>query len=136
MTSPVLLFLPGTLCTPELFSRQVNFLSEQFSNLSIEALGFCHESSLEQMTLSTLEAVNNRPFILAGFSMGGFIIFEILRQNIENHMGSILINSNCHADLPGREEIRLAHLEEAKLTGIRVLIKNKYLSNYLAKPHR
>ncbi len=135
MVSPVLLFLPGTLCTPELFSRQVNYLSEKFSDLSIEALRFCQESSLEQMTLSTFEVVNNRPFILAGFSMGGFIIFEILRKNIENHMGSILINSNCHADLPGRDAMRLDHLEEAKSTGIRALIKNKYLSNYLAKPN-
>ena len=68
---------------------------------------------------------------IVGFSMGGMVAMEIARQAPGLIKKLALINSNAHADLPGRHQARLKHLEQAKNDGMASMISEHYLDRYL-----
>lgn len=124
---PLLVFIPGTLCTRDMFLPIMN-------NLAYESLliDFDKEDSLEKMSNQVLRQVAGRHFIPVGFSMGGMVAFELIRNANEQIAGLILLNSNAHADLSGRKEGREKQLTLAKKAGIRKVIEDIYLSVYFA----
>jgi pimeloyl-ACP methyl ester carboxylesterase len=122
---PLLVFIPGTLCTSEMFLPIIDNL--EYDSVLID---YSQHNSLEAMSNEVLDQVANRPFIPVGFSMGGMVAFELIRRAKEQIQGLILLNSNAHADLPGRKEGRQTHLELAKKSGLKTLIQEVYLPVY------
>ena len=71
-----LLFIPGLLCSPEVFGPQINSLWRLGPVMVASTLD---ASTIEDAAAKILEKAPPR-FALAGLSMGGYICFEIMRQ--------------------------------------------------------
>jgi pimeloyl-ACP methyl ester carboxylesterase len=127
---PLLVFIPGTLCTSEMFIPMLADLP-----LETKTVAFDKHDNLADMAAEVMDIVGARPFIPIGFSMGGMVAFELIRMNVTQLTGMILLNSNCHADLPGRKTGRHAHLKFAQTQNIEKLIQQEYLSVYFSNPH-
>ena len=128
-----LIFIPGTLCTSAMFNQQVAYLEATFPELDIHAINFAAESTLCHMSQTAIAKVGDNPFLLVGFSMGGFVALDILRCVGEQCIGLALVNSNVHGDLPGRKALRAEHLAQAKAADLVSVVKSLYLPNYLAR---
>ena len=122
---PLLVLIPGTLCTSQMFLPLVDNL-----NYDCVLINYQQHDSLQAMSEEVLRLVGDKPFIPVGFSMGGMVAFELIRRVNEQINGLILLNSNAHADLPGRQEGRERHLALAKKTNITNLIQDVYLPVY------
>jgi pimeloyl-ACP methyl ester carboxylesterase len=122
---PLLVFIPGTLCTSEMFLPIIDEL-----NCNSVLIDFDQHNSLEAMSNQVLSAVGNKAFIPVGFSMGGMVAFELMRMVPDQIQGLILLNSNAHGDLPDRKKSREKHLELAKKNGLKSLIQQVYLPVY------
>lgn len=126
---PTLVFIPGTLCTSTMFQPFIN--SEHYHSVTID---FLKQSTLLHMCATIKEIVGDSPIIPVGFSMGGMVAFELIRRFPEQIKGLILLNSNCHADIPGRKAGRDDHLILAKKLGLSSLMHSTYLPVYFNKP--
>jgi pimeloyl-ACP methyl ester carboxylesterase len=124
---PLLVCIPGTLCTSEMFLPIIDKL--EYDTLSID---YALHNSLQSMSNEVLDQVAGRPFIPVGFSMGGMVAFELIRRARQQVQGLILLGSNAHADLPGRKQGRETHLALAKKNGIKTLTQEVYLPVYFA----
>ena len=76
MPKKTLVLLPGLLNTRRLFQHQIEGLSD-IADCVVPELW--HHNSLGAMAESVLEAAPPT-FALAGFSMGGYVAFEVLRR--------------------------------------------------------
>jgi pimeloyl-ACP methyl ester carboxylesterase len=122
---PLLVFIPGTLCTSQMFLPIVGHLKCDSVLIDYE-----HHDSLQAMSEEVLRLVGNRPFIPVGFSMGGMVAFELIRRVNDQIQGLILLNSNAHADLSGGQAGRERHLLLAKKTTLTNLMQDVYLPVY------
>lgn len=135
MQSPVLLFIPGTLCTGAVFEHQISFLNSQFTNLTVETLDLSQVTDLASATATAKAQIGDRPVILAGFSMGGFVALDVLRHFSAQCLGLIMLSSNCHADLTGRKAVRETHHQFARENGIGAMFDQFYAPNYVDDAH-
>lgn len=127
---PLLVFIPGTLCTSEMFIPILADLP-----FETKMVKFDRHDNLADMAAEVMRVVGTRPFIPVGFSMGGMVAFELVRMNLTHLTGMVLLNSNCHADLLERKISRDTHLKFAQTQGIEKLIQQEYLSVYFCNPH-
>ena len=125
---PLLVFIPGTLCTSQVFKPMVENL--EYDSVLID---YKYHDSLQAMTEEVFRLVGDKPIIPVGFSMGGMVAFELIRRVKEQIRGLILLDSNAHADLPGRQEGRERHLALAKKTNLTNLMQEVYLPVYFEK---
>ncbi len=103
MSQPATLcLLSGLLCDAALWRHQVAALGDGW-NCRIPAL--TEDDSLAAMAARVLEAMPGR-FALAGFSMGGYLTFEILRQAPERITRLALIDSRATPDSPADRQRR------------------------------
>jgi pimeloyl-ACP methyl ester carboxylesterase len=122
---PRLVFIPGTLCTSQMFQPIVENLT--YDSVLID---YKYHDSLQAMSEEVLRMVGDKPFIPVGFSMGGMVAFELIRRVNKQISGLILLNSNAHADLPSRQKGRDRHLALAKKTNLTNLMQDVYLPVY------
>ena len=122
---PLLVFIPGTLCTSKMFLPIVDNL--EYDSVLID---YKQHDSLQAMSEEVLRLVGDKPFIPVGFSMGGMVAFELIRLVGEKISGLVLLNSNAHADLPGKQAGRDQHLAIAKKTNLTNLMQEVYLPVY------
>ena len=113
MTIPILL-IPGINCTAELYAHQVPALW-QFGPVTVanHTMG----RSMAEFAGAILADAPPR-FALAGFSMGGYIAFEILRQARDRVLRLALVDSSARPDTPEASEKRrsaIALAEQGKL---------------------
>ena len=76
MARQTLVLLPGLLNTRRLFDRQIADLAD-VADVTVPELW--HHDSMSAMASAVLAAAPER-FALGGFSMGGYVCFEILRR--------------------------------------------------------
>ena len=74
-----LVLLPGLLNTRRLFERQIADLADLADLADAIVPELWHHESIGAMAQATLDAAPER-FALGGFSMGGYVCFEILRR--------------------------------------------------------
>ncbi len=122
---PILVFIPGTLCTEAVFHPLISHLD--YPNITVR---FTHQSTLAEMANVVKEQVGEQPLIPVGFSMGGMVAFELIRQLGSQVKGLCLLNSNCHGDLPERAKSRREHLVFAQEQSLTKLMKDVYLPVY------
>lgn len=104
-----LILLPGLMDDAGIWSHQVRHLADLAEPLVCAITGHETMAALAAEVLAGVEG----PFALAGFSMGGFVALEIMRQAPERVRALALVDSSARPDVPARaaqrtEQIRLA----------------------------
>lgn len=103
MTTPILL-VPGLNCTAEIYAHQVPALW-RFGPVAIA--NHTQGSSMAEIAAAILRDAPPK-FALAGFSMGGYLAFEILRQARERVLKLALLDTSARPDTPEGKEKRLS----------------------------
>jgi pimeloyl-ACP methyl ester carboxylesterase len=106
-----LLLLPGLLNTRRLFDRQIADLTDAADVVVPE---LWHHDSIGAMAEAALEAAPDR-FALGGFSMGGYVCFEILRRAPERVTHLALMDTQAVPDTPEASARRRGFIEQTKL---------------------
>ncbi len=106
-----LIFLPGMICDHALWREQMIALS---SDLDCRVAELTREESVADMARSVLRDAPPR-FNLAALSMGGYVAFEILRQEPERIAKLALLNTKAR---PDTEEERTRRKELIKAVDV------------------
>ncbi len=110
-------FVPGLLCTADLFAAQRTALGDAHA---ISIGEHHHDDTLSAVAARILENAPDR-FIYAGLSMGGYIGFEMMRQAPGRFEAFILLNTSARADTAEQTERRKALIEIARTEGMDAL---------------
>lgn len=111
MTSPFpLVFLPGLLCDERLWRRQAEALGDIAAPMIAD---LSQDDSVAAMAARVLASAPER-FALAGLSMGGYVAFEIMRQQPERVVRLALFDTSASPDSPQRAAFRRASIESLK----------------------
>ena len=111
MARPTLVLLPGLLNTKRLYDNQVRDLADVADIQVIELHAY---ESLGAMAQAVLAAAPER-FALAGFSMGGYVAFEVLRRAADRVERLALIDTQATPDAPEATARRRGFLEQTKI---------------------
>ena len=111
MTSlPTPIFIPGLVCTADLFAAQRAGLVHPVAPLVADTL---RRDSLADMAGAALDMVDG-PVVPVGLSMGGYVALEMARLAPERIGGLALLNTAYGTDGPDKRQQRLATIEMAK----------------------
>lgn len=104
-------FLPGLLDDRDMWQHQIEHLGDLALPMAINLLD---QETVGEAAQNVLDTVTG-PFALAGFSMGGYVAFEILRRAPERVTRLALIDTSARADTGERtaERNRQIALAEA-----------------------
>ena len=110
MTRTPIVFVPGLLCSAEVFGPQI---------AALWPYGPVHiASTLEGSTIaeiaSSILAAAPPSFALVGLSMGGYISLEIMRQAPERVRKLALLDTSARPDTPQQTELRRAVIAQAQ----------------------
>src|SRR5690242_9985272 len=111
MPKPTLVMLPGLLNTGRLFERQIADVADLVEVVVPEL--YRHDS-LGAMAEAAL-ALAPPTFALAGFSMGGYVSFEILRRAAERVERLALIDTQATPDTPEMTARRRGFIQQTRL---------------------
>lgn len=106
-----LILLPGLLCDERLWRDQARDLGD-IADASIPDLTL--DDTVSAMAKRVLDAAPER-FALAALSMGGYVAFELLRQQPERVTRLALIDTSASLDTPQRVAQRLAGIKSLQL---------------------
>lgn len=106
-----LVLLPGLLNTRRLYEHQIEALSDIVDCLVPE---LWHYDSIAAMAKAAIDAAPPR-FALAGFSMGGYVAFEIMRRAGERVDRLALIDTQATPDPPETTARRRGFIEQTKI---------------------
>jgi pimeloyl-ACP methyl ester carboxylesterase len=111
--------LPGTLNDAALWRAQIKALG---GVADIRVADFTSQPSIAAMAEDAIATMPDGRFALAGFSLGGFVAFEILRRAAKRVLGVALVNTQARPEppesRPGRERMMaLAGRDLPGLTG-------------------
>ncbi len=111
MARPTLLMLPGLLNTRRLFERQIADLAD-IADVIVPELW--HRDTMGAIAQDILDAAPPS-FALLGFSMGGYVAFEMFRRAPERIERLALIDTQAAPDPPDTAARRRAFIEQTKL---------------------
>lgn len=111
MARPTLILLPGLLNTRRLFQHQIENLAD-VADVVVPEL-FRHDS-LAAMAEAVVQTAPPR-FALGGFSMGGYVCFEVLRRAADRIERLALIDTQATPDAPEATARRLGFIEQTKV---------------------
>lgn len=115
MTLPLLL-IPGTLCDARVFGPMIARLEREV----ICTPPIAH-ADVGAAAADVLAHAPER-FVAGGFSLGGFVVLELLRRAPERLAGAVLIASNALPFAPERADERRREVATARAAGMDVLI--------------
>jgi pimeloyl-ACP methyl ester carboxylesterase len=111
VSKKTLLLLPGLLNTRRLFEHQIQSLSD-IADCVVPELW--HHDSMGAMAEAAL-ALASGDFALAGFSMGGYVSFEIMRRAPERVERLALIDTQAIPDSPEATSRRHGLMEQTRI---------------------
>ena len=111
MARPTLLMLPGLLNTRRLFERQIADLADIVDVIVPE---LWHRDTMGAIAQDILDAAPPS-FALLGFSMGGYVAFEMFRRAPDRIERLALIDTQAARDPPETAARRRAFIEQTKL---------------------
>jgi pimeloyl-ACP methyl ester carboxylesterase len=98
-----LVLLPGLLNDARLFQHQI----AELDDIAIPAVGdLAGADSMQSLAAQVLGRITEPRFVLAGFSMGGYVSFEIMRVAQERVLGLALIDTSARPDTPESTRLR------------------------------
>lgn len=107
---PNIVFLPGLMDDHTMWAHQINGLSDVANGLALDLVD--HDDVCESAEW-VLKSSPDR-FALVGFSMGGYVAFEILRRAPERVTRLALVSTSSRADTPERRDERLDMIRRAE----------------------
>jgi pimeloyl-ACP methyl ester carboxylesterase len=111
MPRTTLVLLPGLLNTRRVFEQQIEALSDLADCVVPE---LWHHDTIGAMADATL-ALAPPTFALVGFSMGGYVAFEIMRQATQRVERLALMDTQATPDSAESTKRRRALLEQTKI---------------------
>lgn len=99
-----LLLVPGLVCDEDLFRDQRLGLE---ADVDVVVSDVSRRASLEDMARDALAAAPQR-FAVAGLSMGGYVVWEILRQAADRVTGVALLDTSARPEAPEQTTRRRA----------------------------
>lgn len=111
MPRPTLVLLPGLLATRRVFQPQIDALSD---TVDIVVPELWHYDSMAAMADAALAMAPQR-FALAGFSMGGYVAFEVMRRAAERVERLALIDTQATPDAAEATARRHGLMEQTKI---------------------
>jgi pimeloyl-ACP methyl ester carboxylesterase len=114
-----ILFLPGLLCSRELFTWQIDHLPEPFQTEYTDLPPLPSMEEIAGQLWQSLQEQQDRQekTILCGLSLGGIVAMEMFRQHPERVEGLILMNTNALDEDPETSRRRFALAEKAARLG-------------------
>lgn len=114
MTSEALplLCIGGTLCDRRLFAGMARHLDRPLRTWMADA-----HDRVEAAAAGLLDVVAGR-FIAVGFSLGGFVAIDAMRQQPDRVAGLVLLSGNALPDAPANAPGRRADVAAAQATGL------------------
>lgn len=109
--TPHLVLLPGLLHDERAWQYQVACLAG-IAHISVGDL--TQASSIAEMASAVLANAPAERFALAGFSMGGYVALEIMRQAPERIRALALLDTSARTDTPTTRDNRYAALQAAQ----------------------
>lgn len=123
-------FLPGLLCNERLWTDQIDGLGD-VAHTTVARLDTA--DSIEAMATLALNQAPAGAFMLVGMSMGGYVAFEMMRQQAQRILGLALISTSARPDMPETIEARRAQM---RLAGYDLDIVIEQLLPKLVHPDR
>jgi pimeloyl-ACP methyl ester carboxylesterase len=111
MPRPTLVLLPGLLNTRRVFEHQIEALADVADCVVPE---LWHHETIGAMAEATL-AMAPSTFALVGFSMGGYVAFEVMRRASERVERLTLMDTQATPDSPESTKRRRALLDQTKI---------------------
>ena len=111
MARPTLVLLPGLLNTARVFEPLIAELGDT-ADVVVPELHQCE--SIGDMAEAALGLAPER-FVLGGFSMGGYVAFEILRRAPQRVARLALIDTPASPDLPEATARRRALVDQSRI---------------------
>jgi pimeloyl-ACP methyl ester carboxylesterase len=108
-----IVFLPGLLCTEQLFSGQISNLPEKFAS---DCITMPVGRTIREISETIWSGVSGK-VILLGLSMGGITAMEMYRQHPERILGMVLLDTNSRDEIEAVSEARLKLVDLAKSIG-------------------
>src|SRR5579862_9013579 len=103
MTKPLLLLLPGLTCDTAVWRAQIAAFENAYEIRVPDLHGF---DSFDDMAAAAL-ALADRPFALAGHSMGGRVAMQVAAAAPDRVLRLALLDTGAHLPTPGEAESRL-----------------------------
>ena len=120
MTSkPNVVFLPGLLDNYSMWNHQVEGLQDYCNPILLDLV---NQSSVIESAQWVLDSTPEN-FALVGFSMGGYVAFEMLRQAPHRIQNLALISTSARADDPNKIELRRDMIDRAESGDYNALVK-------------
>ena len=121
-----IVLIPGMMCTKDVFTRQINFLTDLFNVSVIEF------NAYDDIVSGVKDLSSNLPyeFHLLGHSMGGIVAMELVRQLGERVLSLALLNTNPYEEKQELREKRNQRLKELDKLGLKALMKSDYINRY------
>lgn len=110
-------FIPGTLCDARVFAPMIERLDVRPPDIRPIA----HDNVVDAAEAVLIDAPPR--FVAFGFSLGGFVVLELLRRAPERMIGAVLIASNAHPLQPGGADTRRQEVGRARDGGMAALIE-------------
>ena len=107
---PTPVFIPGLVCTADLFAAQCADLNHPVAPVVADTLAGNGLADMAEVALSRVKG----PVVPIGLSMGGYVALEMARQAPGRIAGMALLNTAYGTDTPERRQQRLATIEMAK----------------------
>ena len=113
---PSLVLVPGLVCDDDLYTPQRGALGEL---ADVVVPDIRPAESIEQMARAVLQAAPDR-FALAGLSLGGYVVLEVLRQARARVTRVALLDTSARPESPEQTVRRRALLETVDERGLDV----------------
>jgi pimeloyl-ACP methyl ester carboxylesterase len=131
MTKPLLVLLPGLMCDAAVWRAQIAAFEADYD---VRVPDFFGLDSFDAMTEAALNLAD-RPFSLAGHSMGGRVAMQVAATAPERVQRLALLDTGAHLPTPGEADSRLALVATGEKEGIEAVIQT-WLPPMLAPAHR
>ena len=118
-TDTHLVCLGGTLCDDRLYEPLLTYLGNLHTIWNPT-----NQTSVEDAARALLETLPD-PVVVIGFSLGGFVALEALRQSPERVLGVVLISGNAFPDDEGNSAGRRVDVETGRSSGLAELIQSR-----------
>lgn len=106
-----LVLLPGLLCDERLWADQIEALAD-IAHATVARLDAAE--TMAAMAAAVLEQAPEGAFMLAGMSMGGYVAFEIVRQQPQRVLGLALVSTSARPDTPETSAARREQISQSK----------------------
>ena len=131
--SQPLVLVPGTLCDRRLWQYPLESLAPLCTSITVADVSGAN--TISGLAQAILEGAPEQ-FSLAGFSLGGIIALEMLRQEPQRILRLALLDTNARSAAPEHLQLRLHQMQRVRNGELAEVLNEELLPNYFAAQHQ